>query len=163
MASKSVNDTTKPGRRKRRRGKGNEKEKEQETVAQVAAKPDPDTRRTLWIRVHPSAWQEVWDTVKEVAGLTLDKIHKEGGSNGNENLGGKGKQPEQSPLEHEDSIELIDLRSQINCFELMGPRSSQVLVSAMNVVNGDDRPIFKQVRYSSLRHLNENDDLPVWR
>ncbi|KAF8582845.1 POP1-domain-containing protein [Ramaria rubella] len=110
--------TSKP--KKRRRGKGKSTE---DVAPQASAKPDSHAFRTLWIRVHPSAWPEVWHAVREAASEDKNKS--------------KGPEPE-------ESIHLVDLRSQVNSFELMGPRSSQVFSGAMTLVNGDVRPIFKQ-------------------
>ena len=136
-----------PKSKKGRRGKRKEKEISIEPVA----KPGPDAHRTLWIRFHPSTWQEVWDAVRKSASIVLNGVHQErkervaqaGLDVVHEVSNGEGKS-----LEVEESIDLVDLRSHINCFELMGPRSSQVIRGTMTMINGDDRPIFHQVRHS---------------
>lgn len=135
--------------KKRRRGKG----KEKEVTIEPVAKPGPDTFRTLWIRFHPSAWQEVWDIVQASASFVLDVLRQEQASHVNtddnvheEESTGKGEDPKA-----EECIDMMDLRSQVNCFELMGPRSSQIIRGVMTLVNGDDRPMFHEVRLSSTR------------
>lgn len=139
----------KPKSKKGRRRKG------KETVASTepVVKPGPDTLRTLWIRVHPSAWQEVWDAVQRSASIVLDGVRQERMANVNSDAVQEEGNGEGNSLGAEESIDLMDLRSQINCFELMGPRSSQIIRGAMTLVNGDDRPIFHEVRYYSASAL----------
>lgn len=102
-------------------------------------KPDPASSRTVWIRIHPSAWDEAWNALREAASLTLKEFRHE-------------QQATRASLESvqednitKESIEMTDLRSQLNCFELTGPRTSQILKGVFRPINGDDRQIFKEV------------------
>jgi len=51
--------------------------------------------------------------------------------------------------EKDIDVEIADLRGQINVFEIMGPKSSQVLRGALNPVLQDQRKDFTQVANSS--------------
>ena len=42
-------------------------------------------------------------------------------------------------------VEIADLRESINVFEIMGPKSSQVIRGALRPLLGDERAEFKQV------------------
>lgn len=101
-------------------------------------KTAPSIKRTLWVRVHPSAWVEVWDTLKEACSHTLEEFRKEQEGNA-----------EQSSDVPEESIELIDLRSRVNCFEIMGPKSSQVLKGVLSVIDREERKPFHEVCLAS--------------
>jgi ribonuclease P/MRP protein subunit POP1 len=131
-----------PKATKRRRGKG----KEKEVAVEPATKPGPDTQRTLWIRVHPSAWQDVWDVVQGSASFVLDGLRQEKTSHVNtDEIVNKESVGTSEDPKAEESIDLMDLRSQVNCFELMGPLSSQVIRGAMTLANGDDRTMLRDV------------------
>ncbi|KAF8526144.1 NUC188 domain-containing protein [Gautieria morchelliformis] len=153
---KGISDKdSQPKSKRRRRGKGKEKEDATEPVT----KPGPGTLRTLWIRVHPSAWQEVWDAVQMSASIVLDECRQEYGAHGNKDDNNEGRDSINEILSAEESIDLMDLRSQINCFELMGPRSSQIIRGAMTLVNGDDRPLFHEF-WSQLKELQSPGSVP---
>lgn len=113
------------------------KKKDKEAPSSIPpGKSDPSTKRTLWMRVHPSAWSEVWDTLKEACSNTLEEFRKEQERNAKQDP--ELKMPE-------ELIELIDLRSRINCFEIMGPKSSQVLRGVLTA-DHEERKTFHEVR-----------------
>jgi ribonuclease P/MRP protein subunit POP1 len=102
--------------RKRKR-KSQNKEKEPH--------PDLDTLRTVWILSHPVVFKDIFQALETATSLTLDEVSKRG--------------------EKKVEIELADLRGQVNVFEIMGPKSSQVIKGAMSPVGEDKREAFKKV------------------
>jgi ribonuclease P/MRP protein subunit POP1 len=94
----------------------------------AGTKPDSDTSRVVWLRSHPSVFDEVFSSVQAAASLTLDATKR--------NMG-----EEQRDID----VEIADLRGHINVFEIMGPKSSQVLKGALNPVPQDQRKDFTQV------------------
>jgi hypothetical protein len=81
------------------------------------------------------------------ASIVLDETRQEYEAHGSNDDIHEGHDNINEILGAEESIDLMDLRSQINCFELMGPRSSQIIRGAMTLVNRDDRPLLHEVRY----------------
>ena len=53
----------------------------------------------------------------------------------------------ESDDERRKKVEVVDLRGKFNIFELMGPKSSQVIKGALTPVPGDDREELNQVNY----------------
>lgn len=67
--------------------------------------PHNDARR-IWIRVHPSIFDQVFSTLKAVSGNILAE----------ENLS-----------KRVQALQLRDLRGELESFEIMGPKSGEVL------------------------------------
>ncbi|KAH0586339.1 hypothetical protein H2248_007583 [Termitomyces sp. 'cryptogamus'] len=105
--------------KRKRESKGKEKEKENSTL------PDSETPRVVWIISHPSAYQDVLSSIRTSASLTLEAFRRE-----DENK--------------EVEIEIGDLRGQVNIFEIMGPKSNQVLKGALSPISQDKREDFKK-------------------
>ncbi|EKM79429.1 hypothetical protein AGABI1DRAFT_74463 [Agaricus bisporus var. burnettii JB137-S8] len=89
----------------------------------VATTPDNKTTRNLWLRVHPAIFEDVTVELKKAVSRALDR-------------------PRPPPEEFE--VEIADLRGQVNAFEIMGPKSNQVLRGALDPISKDDRNVFKQ-------------------
>lgn len=88
------------------------------------------TSSTIWIRCHPAVFDEVFATLQSSASHTLEAAQK----------AAAGK-------EFKDiDVEIADLRGQINVFEIMGPKSSQVIKGTLRPVGQDQREEFKKVR-----------------
>jgi ribonuclease P/MRP protein subunit POP1 len=85
------------------------------------------TNRTIWLRFHPSIQIEVFDTLKQAASRTLviNKID--------------------SDDFQEATLEIADLTTHINVFEIMGPKSSQVIKGALSPVASENRKEFLKV------------------
>ena len=111
-------------RKEGERGRGQPQEQNQgeETSAGL------DISRIVWIRSHPAVFEDVFSALQTSASLTLDGIRR--ASNEND-----------KPLE----VELADLRGQVNVFEIVGPRSSQVIKGALTPVAEDKREVFQKV------------------
>lgn len=107
-------------RKSKSQGKGKEKEQENSTL------PDTETLRVVWIISHPSTYQDVLSSIQTSASLTLEAYQHE---NANKEV----------------EVEISDLRGQVNIFEIMGPKSNQVLRGALSPVSQDKREDFKQV------------------
>jgi len=88
--------------------------------------PNPvEATRIIWIRAHPSIMQEVYITLQASASLVLDSVREAG-----------------LP---EVRVELAPLQGQVNMFEIMGPKSSQVIKGALSPVMKDQSEDFKKV------------------
>jgi ribonuclease P/MRP protein subunit POP1 len=96
--------------------------------------PDSESIRTVWLRSHPSVFNEVFSSLQAGASLVLDMAKRSMGEE-----------------ERDIDVEIADLRGQVNVFEIMGPKSSQVLAGALNPVPGDQRKEFTQVIHLCLR------------
>ena len=85
------------------------------------------TNRTIWLRFHPSIQLEVFDTLKQAASQTLIKYKMD------------------SNDFQEATLEIADLTTHINVFEIMGPKSSQVIKGALSPVASESRKEFLKV------------------
>ena len=90
----------------------------------VSSEADNNQSRALWLRFHPLIFDDVTRELRKATSEVLAR-------------------PSSSTDETE--VEIVDLRGQVNAFEIMGPKSSQVLRGALTAVNGDDRADFKMV------------------
>ena len=85
--------------------------------------PDNSDIRTLWIRCHPSVYEDVLATVHVVVKEPLYNVSD----------GAK------------VTIEVADLRDRFNIFDLVGPKSSQVIHGALDPVKSEGREEFRKV------------------
>ena len=85
------------------------------------------TNRTIWLQFHPSIQLEVFDTLKQAASQTLVKYKMD------------------SNDFQEATLEIADLTTRINVFEIMGPKSSQVIKGALSPVASENRKEFLNV------------------
>lgn len=86
--------------------------------------PD-DTPRIVWIRSHPSVFDDVFSAL-QISASTIVDVAKNHGRQGVE-------------------IELADLRGAVNVFEIMGDKANQVLKGALSLVPDDKRTDLKKV------------------
>ncbi|KAJ7069842.1 POP1-domain-containing protein [Mycena amicta] len=100
--------------------------------------------RTVWVRVHPSISGAVFAAMQQSTSLVLDR--------------GRAAAPQGTVLDHL-SVELEDLSAQINAFEIMGPKASQVLKGALTPVSQDKRDDFKKL-WESMSDLQTSGSLP---
>jgi ribonuclease P/MRP protein subunit POP1 len=84
--------------------------------------------RSIWLRFHPSIHNDVLDALKEAASQTLTEYKA------------------QNPVTDELKIEVVDRRQQVNIFEIIGPKSSQILKGVLRPVMPDKRDDFLKVR-----------------
>jgi len=105
--------------KQRRYGKGEEKDN---------GKQASEAIRLVWLRSHPSVFDEVFSSLRIAASLVLDTAKRSMGEE-----------------EKDIDVEIADLRGQTNVFEIMGPKSSQVLKGALHPVPQDERKEFTQV------------------
>ncbi|KAH0832347.1 hypothetical protein J3R83DRAFT_13363 [Lanmaoa asiatica] len=114
-----------PGRGKDKgKGKGKGKEKQTDDNASPELNIGP---RVIWIRCHPAIFEEVFESLQTSASHVLEQSKKK------------------DPQVHAE-IEIADLRGYLNAFEIMGPKSSQVIKGALSPVGNDDRKDVKKVR-----------------
>jgi ribonuclease P/MRP protein subunit POP1 len=123
------------GTKRKKNNKGKEKGKGKET--EQARIPGADTdplpsdmklSRVVWIRINPAAFDDVLASLRTAASYTLQTVKRDL------------KLKEDKTFE----VEIVDLRGQLNVFEIMGPKSSQVIQGALIPVD-DQREEFKKV------------------
>lgn len=112
------------------------------TKAKSKAKEAPQANiiRTVWIRCHPDMFDPVFNALRTSASHILDARKKAGNSDF-------------------CKIDLADLREHVNVFEIVGPKSSQVIKGALRPVNEDKRDEFKKF-WSSLTDLQSAGSIP---
>ena len=103
------------------------KKKELPDVLSASGHTGLMTNRTIWLRFHPSIQLEVFDTLKQAASQTLVKYKMD------------------SNDFQEATLEIADLTTRINVFEIMGPKSSQVIKGALSPVASENRKEFLNV------------------
>lgn len=86
---------------------------------------EPGSKRTVWLMVHPCVFDTAFGIIQSCASLTLARL-KETGSTSTE-------------------IEIADLRTQLNIFEIMGPKSSQVIKGALSPAAAGQKDDFTSV------------------
>jgi ribonuclease P/MRP protein subunit POP1 len=118
--------------------KGKGKEKAQDSTAGLS---QPLRARSVWLRFHPCIHNDILDTLKEAASKILTEY--------------KAKNPATNELK----LEIIDRRYQFNIFEIMGPKSSQVLRGVLRPVMPDKRDDFLKAHSSSSLNVDLNVDM----
>ena len=99
--------------------------------------------RTVWIKVHPSVFEEVYSELRTAASFALEAAKK------------AAPPPADKPYE----VEIADLREHFNVFEIMGPKSSQVIRGALRPVAEDNRAEFKKT-WNALVDLQTTASVP---
>ena len=123
-------------RKKKNKGKGKGKDKDKE-IKQVQISeadvntlpPDMNVFRTVWIRIHPAAFDDILAALQTASSLALQTIRRD----------------LKLQTDKVFEVEIADLRGQLNAFEIMGPKSSQVIKGALVPVGDDQREEFKKV------------------
>ena len=107
------------------KGKGRGKGKEKQT--DNSEPPEPSNGpRVIWVRCHPAIFEDVFESLQASASYVLEQSKK--------------KDPQGYA-----QIEIADLRGCLNAFEIMGPKSSQVIKGALFPVGNDGRKDVKEV------------------
>ncbi|KAG8214891.1 hypothetical protein J3R82DRAFT_10062 [Butyriboletus roseoflavus] len=129
-----------PARPGKEKGKGKGKGKGKEKQVDDSASPEPNVSpRVVWVRCHPAIFEDVFESLQTSASYVLEQSKKK------------------DPQVHVE-IEIVDLRGCINAFEIMGPKSSQVIKGALSPVEMDDRKDVKKF-WGSLTGL-QSDSIP---
>ncbi|KAF8208880.1 NUC188 domain-containing protein [Mycena galopus ATCC 62051] len=132
--------STAEGSQPQKRSKG--KEKAKNPPPQFS---DSDTvQRTVWIRSHPAISENVFVALRTSASLVLDAARKAA--------------PQGTQID-DIGIELEDLSGQINAFEIMGPKSNQVLKGALSPASHDSRDDFNKF-WASMTDLQTSGTIP---
>ncbi|KIY71524.1 POP1-domain-containing protein [Cylindrobasidium torrendii FP15055 ss-10] len=105
-----------------------------DTKGKQPAHKDEDAVRQLWIRAHPATFDAVFDALQTSATKVL-QMFKSG-----------------SAVEGPVDVELVDMRGQLNIYDIMGPKSSQVLKGALQPAAIGQSQEFKQF-WSALKDL----------
>lgn len=118
---------------------------------------EEDTERTIWIVTHPAIYDGVFRAVHQSAESVLRPFHatESEQSTAMDTEGSKGQN--RSALEY--TIEIKDLREQLNIFEIIGPLANQVVAGALKPVQGDKRAEFKEF-WAALGRLQSSGQLP---
>ncbi|EDR13388.1 uncharacterized protein LACBIDRAFT_230763 [Laccaria bicolor S238N-H82] len=97
--------------------------------------------RTVWLRFHPSAQNEVLANLKTVASQILSKYKSN------------------NSLAKDVNVEINDLKDRINVFEIMGPKASQVIKGSLSPASHEKTEDFRKF-WSSLTNLQTAGSLP---
>ncbi|KAH7915836.1 ribonucleases P/MRP protein subunit POP1-domain-containing protein [Hygrophoropsis aurantiaca] len=112
--------------------------------AKATEEPDPSRpvfhRRMLWVRSHPAIHEEVSEALKSSASQVLQAA-------------------KQRDPETRREVQIADMRDKVNVFEIMGPKSSQVIKGALTPAGDENRQEFKKF-WSSLTDLQTAGSLP---
>lgn len=119
-APKAPSQTT--HQKKKLTGKGKEKEWPLESIP-----PQDPAIRTVWVWTHPATYSDIFSALQASASLALESIKLSGGPR--------------------TEVEIADFREHVNVFEIMGPKSSQVLKGALKPVKEENRDEFKKVSW----------------
>ncbi|KIK69651.1 hypothetical protein GYMLUDRAFT_212368 [Collybiopsis luxurians FD-317 M1] len=115
---------------KSQKGKGKEKQAQSDSLKDL---------RTVWIRFHPCVFSEVFSALRTSISYVLEVSRKQGS---------------------EVEIELADIRGDIGIFEIMGPKSNQVLRGALSPVMAGAGDEFKKF-WGSLGNLQCSGSVPT--
>ncbi|KAJ9106265.1 hypothetical protein QFC21_001410 [Naganishia friedmannii] len=115
--------------------KGKRKRKSENIVSSNPA----STKRQIWIRVHPSIFNETHTTL--VKAITSFYQQKDGPA-----------------MASNSSLELRDLRGEFNSFEITGPKAIQVIGSMLDVCRGEIPPKKAFVRH--LKYAQSPQNVP---
>ncbi|KAI0087814.1 NUC188 domain-containing protein [Irpex rosettiformis] len=110
------------------------KERESATVQ------PPEDQRTVWIWVHPSVFDEIFQELSICISLSLEAIKIA------------------NPSSH-STVEIADLRQHLNVFEIMGPKASQIIRGAFKPAFDDGRDEFKKC-WAALADLQSTASVP---
>ncbi|KAJ3747388.1 POP1-domain-containing protein [Lentinula detonsa] len=104
----------------------------------VASPEASDNTRTLWICFHPSPFNEVFSALRKSTSQVLEAAGREG-----------------IILD----VEMADIRGDIGIFEIMGPKSNQILRGALSPVMAEASTDFKQF-WASLGNIQSAGSVP---
>ena len=114
--------------------------------APVSLDPDDMARsqRTVWIVCHPSIFESAFRSLAVSSSLAVDAS--------------------ESDDKKRHKVEVVDFRGKFNIFELMGPKSSQVIKSALTPVPGDNWEELNRVSLipSSLTNIQQCPPVLGW-
>ncbi|KAJ3814661.1 POP1-domain-containing protein [Lentinula aff. lateritia] len=116
---------------KSKKGKGKDKQKEIPPEAS-------DNVRVLWISFHPSMYDEVFFALRTSTSQTLEAAGSQGVT---------------------VDVELIDIRGEVGIFEIMGPKSNQVLRGSLSPVMAQASDDFKKF-WASLGNIQSCGSVP---
>jgi ribonuclease P/MRP protein subunit POP1 len=88
---------------------------------------EQEARRVVWVRCHPSGYNDVYTSLQHSASFALEFY----------------KKPVNGGKTH--TVDILDRRHLVNVFEIMGPKSSQVIRGALTPVSEDKRTEFREV------------------
>ncbi|KAI9566167.1 ribonucleases P/MRP protein subunit POP1-domain-containing protein [Boletus coccyginus] len=121
------------------KGKGEGKGKEKQTD-DSASSESSNGPRVIWVRCHPATFEDVFESLQASASYALEQSKKK------------------NPQSHAQ-IEIADLRGCVNAFEIIGPKSSQVIKGALSPIGNDDRKDVKEF-WDSLTDLQTTSSIP---
>jgi ribonuclease P/MRP protein subunit POP1 len=111
------------------------KSKKRKGKAKASAAPK---QHGVWIICHPTIFNQTFASVQQAASLAVEEAKKSSNA--------------------EIEVEIADISSQLNMFEIMGPKSSQVIKGALDPISSDREGFDKF--WSSLASLQKTGSLP---
>ncbi|KZO93565.1 POP1-domain-containing protein, partial [Calocera viscosa TUFC12733] len=103
--------------------------------------------RTLWLRIHPAIFPPFLLSLQSACSAVLEQ-HRLSSPPGTAHTKAE-----------EETLEIQDLRGEVLAFDLMGPRSTQVLRGALGLVKGEERGEVKEV-WNELQSLGSPGEVP---
>ncbi|OCF38687.1 hypothetical protein I317_07538 [Kwoniella heveanensis CBS 569] len=97
--------------------------------------------KRLWIRIHPSIYKEVWDDLKNA----VSQIRQ-------------GSADQSTSSATFSTLQIQDLRGEINSLDLVGPRAGKTLRRVLRICRSD-QPVKRQF-FQRLRELEDPAQLP---
>ncbi|TFK70360.1 POP1-domain-containing protein [Pluteus cervinus] len=101
--------------------------------------PSADLEKVVWIRIHPSVSGEIKTILQSTISAVLENHQKEGGV--------------------VVEIQMSELRDEVNVFEILGPKSNQVMRGALKPIPQDRREDFVKF-WSGFAKLQTSGSLP---
>lgn len=108
-----------PTKTRLKQSSGTSKGKEREKILE-------GLERTIWIWAHPSVFDQAFVELRTAASFALEAAKQAG-----------------IPSDKAYEVQIANLREQVNVFEIMGPKSSQVIKGALKPVLEDARDELK--------------------
>ncbi|KAF4577137.1 hypothetical protein EYR36_005124 [Pleurotus pulmonarius] len=104
----------------------------------TAPPPEPGSKRTVWLMVHPCVFDTAFEIIQSCASRTLARLDETGDTSA--------------------EIEIADLRTRLNIFEIMGPKSSQIIKGALSPAAAGQKDDFASF-WSTLGDLQSTGSL----
>lgn len=105
-----------------KRSKAGKKGENNTATKEIPASEPIEQTRTVWVFVHPATHDEVFSALQSSASSTLERL----------------KRVRDDSYQH--SVEIAHLHRDVNVFEIMGPKASQVIKGALTPASNADIP-----------------------
>ncbi|WVQ99709.1 hypothetical protein IAU59_006850 [Kwoniella sp. CBS 9459] len=113
----------------------------------LARQPSKSETRRLWIRIHPSIYNETWDTLKHaISQIRQGPVCPSASSNSSSSSS-------RVAANAFSTLQIRDLREEINSLDIVGPRAGRTLRRVLRVCRSEQG--MKKQFFESLRDLDD--------